>query len=84
MTRFDSSKPTAQASGVFDAKNHHTLAQLAEYASGRTLPDSAFGADAYLMTMELYTQFVCYRLIHDLLEDQRIRQMPVAIPGPES
>jgi hypothetical protein len=83
MTELSPDHPAAQAAGVFDARNHGTLAALAEYSSGRTLPDSAFGADAYLMSMELYTQFVSYRLIHDLLEDLRIRQTPVAIDGPE-
>ena len=58
----------AEASGLFDARNHMTLAWLSEYAEGRTEPDGAFGAEIYLMDMELYTQFVSYRLIHDLLE----------------
>ena len=69
----------AQAAGVFDARNHQTLTWLAQYAAGRTEPDSAFGADVYLMDMELYTQFVSYRLIHDLLDSQRSRQQPVEV-----
>ena len=78
----DPANPVAQASGVFDAENHTTLQWLADYSAGRSLPDSAYGQDVYLMSMELYTQFVSYRLIHDLLEDQRLRQMPVANSEP--
>lgn len=74
--------PVAQASGYFDAENHRTLMWLAEYSRGRSFPDSAYGPDVYLKSMELYTQFVSYRLIHDLLEDHRIRQMPVATAEP--
>ena len=68
----------AQAAGVFDASNHQTLAWLERYAAGRTKPDTAFGPDIYLMSMELYTQFVSFRLIHDLLHDEWARQTPLA------
>ncbi len=57
----------AQASGMFDARNHQTLTWLSQYAAGRTEPGSALGPDVYLMDMELYTQFVSHRLIRDLL-----------------
>ena len=68
----------AQAAGVFDASNHQTLAWLGSYAAGRTEPDAPFGPDIYLMNMKLYTQFVCFRLIHDLLHDEWARQAPLA------
>jgi hypothetical protein len=73
-----SDMPMAQASGVFDAGNHETLAQLDEYAAGRTEPNSAYGKRIYTVNMEMYTQFVAYRLMHDLLESERIRLMPPA------
>lgn len=60
-------KPVAQAAGVFDASNHQTLQWLHEYARGRTLPDSAYGENIYVVSMELFTQFVSFRLMHDLL-----------------
>jgi hypothetical protein len=69
--------PTAQAANVFDASNHQTLAWLDEYAAGRIDPGSAYGQRIYLVNMELYTQFVAYRLLHDLLESERARLMPV-------
>jgi hypothetical protein len=76
-----SNQPIAQASGVFDGSNHQTLMQIEEYAAGRTEPSSAFGARIYLAKMELYTQFVAYRLLHDLLERERIRLTPVEGPA---
>ncbi len=72
-------RATAQASGVYDARNHTTLGLLRKYAAGRTEPDSAFGAEQYLMNIELYTQFVSYWLIHDLLAFERSRPSPVEI-----
>ncbi len=71
-------RPVAQAAGVFDASNHQTLKWLRDYAKGRNEPASAYGEDVYLVSMELYTHFVCYRLLHDLLEQERVRLTPVA------
>ncbi len=70
---------TAQAAGVFDSRNHTTLALLRQYAAGRTEPDSPFGTEVYLMNIELYTQFVSYWLIHDLLNFERSRLSPVEV-----
>jgi hypothetical protein len=55
-----------------------TLAWIEAYASGRTEPGEPFGTDVYLMDMELYTQFVSFRLIHDLLGYGQEGQTPVA------
>jgi hypothetical protein len=68
--------PLAQATGVFDSRNHQVLAWLREYTRGRTEPHEAFGPDVYLMSMDLYTKFVSYRLIHDLLAFERARISP--------
>jgi hypothetical protein len=68
----------AQAAGVFDARNHQTLAWLEAFATGRTEPEEPFGTEVYLMDMELYTQFVSFRLIHDLLGFEQRRMTPVA------
>ena len=70
-------RATAQAAGIFDARNHTTLGLLRKYATGRTEPDSPFGNEVYLMDIELYTQFVSYWLIHDLLNFERSRLSPV-------
>jgi len=71
-------RPVAQAAGVFEAANHHTLKQLKAFASGRNEPDSAYGDDIYLVSMDLYAHFVCYRLLHDLFVEERTRLTPVA------
>lgn len=68
--------PVAQASGVFDASNHQVLTWLDQYATGRTELGSAYGKQKYLVSMELYTQFVAYRLLHDLLISEQARIAP--------
>ena len=73
-------EPVSQAAGVFEASNHETLGWLREYARGRTLPDSAYGSDIYLVSMELYTQFVSFRLTHDLLAFEHSRLSPEEEP----
>lgn len=70
--------PVAQAAGVFDASNHQTLQWLRDYAKGRTEPDSAYGERAYLVSMELFTEFTSHRLIRDLLDVERTRISPTA------
>ncbi len=75
--------PAAVAAGVFDARNHQTLYWLEQYAESRTLPDSAYGNDIYLVSMDLYMQFVSYRLLHDLLQQERIRLHPIATADEE-
>ena len=69
--------PVAQAAGVFDAANHKTLAWLKHYSAGRSEPKGAFGRDIYLVSMDSYTQFVSFRLIHDLLQSEQARLMPM-------
>lgn len=66
--------PAAQASGVYDGRDHQTLAQLHVYASGRIEPGSAFGERIYLNDMDLYTQFAAHRLLDDLLASESIRR----------
>jgi hypothetical protein len=68
----------ALAAGVFDARNHQTLTWVDAYASGRIEHEEPFGTEFYLMDMEPYTQFVGYRLIHDLLVFEQRRPTPVA------
>jgi hypothetical protein len=64
------------ASGVFDASNHRTLSWLKEFAHGRHVPDSAFGPAIYESSMTMYTEFVSYALIHDLLVREAARLTP--------
>ncbi len=71
-----SAPASAQATGMFDSRNNQVLAWLEHYAKGRTEPNEAFGSDVYLMNMDLYTRFVTYRLIHDLLVYEHSRMTP--------
>jgi hypothetical protein len=70
---FGPPRVVSQSAGVFDASNHETLARLAAYADGRSEPGGAYGADVYLVDMELYTQFVSHQLIYDLLRTEEVR-----------
>ena len=73
--------PVAQAAGVYEAANHRTLSRLKDYASGRSVPDGAFGKDIYQVRMDLYAQFVSYQLLQDLLEREHLRLVSIV---PES
>ena len=73
----------AQAAGVFEASNHQVLTWLDEDSTGRSEPGSPYGKDVYLVSMELYTQFVAYRLIHDLLAHEQTRIAPKAEEKPK-
>lgn len=71
--------PVAQAAGVFDASNHRTLRWLEDYAKGRTEPGGPFGSEIYQVSMDRYTNFVCYRLLRHLLAQEHFRlSSPVA------
>lgn len=63
--------PIAQAANLFDATNHATLMDLEAYTRGRVDPDSAFGAEIYLASISRFARFASYRLMEDLLEQQR-------------
>ncbi len=81
--QFDSLNPVAQAAGIFDARSHDTLSKLRQYTTGRNVPDSAFGANIYLVRMDLYMQFVSYRLFGDLLESEFMRLSPIVEESPK-
>jgi hypothetical protein len=70
--------PAAQAAGIFDARNELTRMWIDEYAIGRTPKDSAYGAEIFLVRMELYTKFVSYRLIGQLLASEQARMQAIA------
>jgi len=76
------SQPIAQASGYFDAANGAVLKNLRHYATGRTPPRSAAGWRSYLLSMDLYTEFVSHELTRQLLESERRRLNPPPPPQP--
>ena len=68
----------AEASAIFDASNHITRNALEQYTQGRTLPKSAYGKGVYDVNMDLYTRFVSYQLIGDLLSAEQRHEVAVA------
>jgi hypothetical protein len=65
--------PLAYAAGVFDGRDHQTLLWLDEYAESRHEPEGAYGRGVYLVSMDLFTQFVGHRLVRDLLQREQAR-----------
>lgn len=68
-------KPTAQASGFFDASNGQVLTNLKAYAHGRTPNDSPAGWRRYILSIDLFNEFVSFELTRRLFaaEWQRVR-----------
>jgi hypothetical protein len=63
----------ARAAGTFSGRDHQTLIWLHEYAQSRHEPDSAYGGGIYLVSMDLFTQFVGHVLVRDLLGSEQVR-----------
>ncbi|MBX3375282.1 MAG: hypothetical protein KF817_15760 [Phycisphaeraceae bacterium] len=72
--------PAASAARVFEAHNHAVLMELDGYAKGRNAPDTAFGAEVYLVSMDLYAQFAAHALFGQLLDQERRRLAVAAVP----
>lgn len=70
----------SQASRLFDARNHDTLAALDRYAGARSDPESALGPKAYELRIDLFTRFGAYMLTRDLLEQEAAR-LGVPLPA---
>jgi hypothetical protein len=61
-------QPVAQAGNYFDAANGTLIKQLQSYAAGRTPIDSPAGWRRYLLSMDLYAEFVSHALVRELLD----------------
>ncbi|MCA9289533.1 MAG: hypothetical protein KDA25_00290 [Phycisphaerales bacterium] len=75
---FAPTNPVAQAAALFDARNHATLARLQNYAAARHVPESAYGAREYEVSMELFTRFAAYSLLESVLAAEHHRVGPAA------
>jgi len=60
------SQPVAQAEGYFDAANGAVLTRLRDYAHGRVPLESPSGYRRYLLSMDLYAEFVSHELTRRL------------------
>ncbi len=67
------SKPVAQVSMYMDAASGDILTKIAEYAKGRIAIDSPGGWRRYLLSMDLYCEFVCHELAGKLLDEELSR-----------
>lgn len=69
-------QPVAQAGGVFDAANGNVRHDLRRYAHGRAPADSPAGWRRYLLSTDLYSEFVSHQLVRQLLGAERQRLQP--------
>ena len=67
-TRYN--QPTNEASGFYDGANGQVLKRLQAYATGRVPYESAAGWRRYLMSMDLYSEFVSHELTAQLLTNE--------------
>lgn len=65
-------EPLAKVSAVFNASNQTVLAELRNFARGRTNYESALQEDRFLADIDSYTRFVCHAMVRRLLELQRV------------
>ena len=79
-------QPIATAGGHFDAASGTVIRRLEAYAKGRTPPDSAAGQRRYLISMDLYSEFVSHELMRRLFATEwdrlHAQQHPRPVPRP--
>lgn len=63
-------EPVAQVGSLFDAANGSVLLHLKEYATGRAPSDSPAGWRRYLLSMDLYSEFVSHELMRRLFASE--------------
>lgn len=75
-TAYQNMKPASQFSGYFDAANGSVIKRLRDYAVGRIPDDSPSGWRRYILSMDLYTEFVSHELMRRLFaaEWSRLRK----------
>jgi hypothetical protein len=66
-------RPAAVVAERWDAKNNQVLLDVKAFAEGRMKQVSAMGWKRYLASMDLYSEFVGYRAVDDLLQQEWIR-----------
>ena len=67
------SQPVASVSAIIDASDNAVRLDVERFARGRTDPDSAFGWQRFLYSMDAYTIYVGHRVIRDLIREERLR-----------
>jgi hypothetical protein len=59
--------PAAQASRVYDARNHDVLERIGRYAAGRHDPKSGLRESLYVNSMDAYGRFVAFEVVGSLV-----------------
>jgi hypothetical protein len=76
-------QPVSQVSHHFDAADGTTLKYLRHYATGRVPHDSAAGWRRYLLSIDLYSEFVSHELMRRLFDAEWKRlTTPASAPAP--
>ena len=73
-------RPVALFSDRFDAKNHTTLLEVQQFGMGRSRDTSALGWRRYTASMDLYSEFVMYKGVDGLLQQEWTRVARVQMP----
>lgn len=71
ITSWESGWPTA--SEIVDSSDNGVRIHLERFAAARTDPESALGTTRYLYQNDLFMRYVSYRLISELLRQERLR-----------
>lgn len=69
--------PTATASRHFDGKDHQVLHEVKSFADGRLQQPTALGWRRYLASMELFSEFASFQILHDLMGEEWLRSAVV-------
>ena len=73
-------RPVALFSERFDAKNHTTLMEVRDFGTGRTRDTSALGWRRYTASMDLYSEFVMFKSVDGLLQQEWTRVARMQMP----
>ncbi len=76
-------QPVNTAGGHFDAQGHDVLLAVKQYAEGRVEPGRPLGWEAYLASMDLYTEFVAHEAVRGLLGKEWLRLARTVAAAPE-
>lgn len=76
-------QPVTQVGSYFDAANGRVLQQLQDYAKGRVPHDSAAEWRRYLLSIDLFSEFVSYELMRRIFatEWDRLNPHPTSVTG---
>ncbi len=75
--------PSAQIQRVFNAAHNDVSHAVERYAKQRDSEERAFGWRRYLKSQRLYVRFCCWSAIHEMMGQERHRQLAEAVDKEE-